>query len=216
MLVLCLNTSGHLNTLALVKNGQLLEEKNWESDRNETETLLPNLEQLMQNQKIVFDDLNALNVIQGIGGFTSLRVGISIANTIAYAQKIPIYGSCVFELWQSRVKNKENVAILIDAGRQECFYGKINEGKLKIKNSQVDLKIIANSDLGKIKEKFWLGEINEDQKKVLPETILELKDLKSTGEAFAEINLTEKKSKQIIEPWYGREPNISQAKKIFN
>jgi hypothetical protein len=47
----------------------------------------------------------------------------------------------------------------------------------------------------------------------LPKNIQELKEVKSSGKAFTQINLNNKKPHQILEPWYGREPNISKAKK---
>lgn len=208
MIILCLNTAGHENTLALVKDNHLIAEKTWISDRNETETILPNLEELLKNQNLNFDDLKALHVIQGVGGFTSLRVGISVVNTIAYTQNIKIYGSSVFELWSKRIKTKEDVAILIDAGKQECFYFSANNTEFSAP------QIIANVDLTSLKEKLWVGEINDKQRLLLSQSE-DFTNLSTTGEAFVQIDLTNKKPHQLIEPWYGREPNVSKAKSLF-
>lgn len=208
MLTLCINTAGHTNTLTIVKNKHLFAEKNWQSDRNETETILPKLEKLLREAELKIGQIETINIIQGIGGFTSLRVGISIANTIAYDLNIPIYATSVFELWSKRI-NEKNAAILIDAGRQECFYFNTDNDDF------YKPKIISNSELSKLKENYWIGEINEKQKNLLPKKIQEASNLQTLGEAFAKIDLSSKKQHQILEPWYGREPNISKPKKKF-
>jgi len=208
VLTLCINTAGHTNTLTIVKNKHLFAEKNWQSDRNETETILPKLEKLLREAELKIGQIETINIIQGIGGFTSLRVGISIANTIAYDLNIPIYATSVFELWSKRI-NEKNAAILIDAGRQECFYFNTDNDDF------YKPKIISNSELSKLKENYWIGEINEKQKNLLPKKIQEASNLQTLGEAFAKIDLSSKKQHQILEPWYGREPNISKPKKKF-
>ncbi len=210
MLTLCINTSGHTNTLAIVKDSELIAEEIWQSERNETETILPKLEKLLREAELKIEQIETINIIQGIGGFTSLRVGISIANTIAYDLNIPIYATSVFELWTLRQAQCDiPSAILIDAGRQECFYFNTDNDDF------YKPKIISNSELPKLKENHWIGEINEKQKTLLPKKIQEASNLQRPGEAFAKIDLSSKKQHQILEPWYGREPNISKPKKKF-
>lgn len=218
MLTLCINTAGHINTLALTKTNLLIAEENWFSDRNETETILPKLEKLLQKAQIKITEINALHVIEGVGGFTGLRVGISVANTIAYSQSIPIFSSNVFELWSKRIKFRLNqadrFAILIDASRQECFYDSVNfqdSNQLESFSPQ----IIPNFQLSNLQEKFWIGEINQIQRQVLSPDTQEYMDLITPGEAFAKIDFGHKKPHQLLEPWYGREPNVSQAKKLM-
>lgn len=211
MQTFCINTAGYLNTLAIVKDKKLIAEENWKSERNETETILPKLDNLLKKAELKIQEIEAINIIQGVGGFTSLRVGISIANTIAYDLQIPIYGTSVFELWSKRamlsLSKCDTVAILIDAGRQECFYFSSNNQNF------YKPEIISNSQLTELEEIYWIGEINERQKFLLLKSIQELTELKSSGEAFTEIDLINKKPYQILEPWYGREPNVSKPKK---
>ena len=108
---------------------------------------------------------------------------------------------------------------MVDAGRQECFYLKIPIEKDRKSVEQKDKfffpQIIPNSQISNLKEKFWMGEINEKQKVLLPMNTLLVSSLNSAGTAFAQIDLINKKPHQILEPWYGREPNISKSKKKF-
>ena len=225
MPTLCINTAGHLNTVAIVKNGECLAEENWQSQRNETETILEKIALILKNSETKIEEIEALNVVQGIGGFTSLRVGITVANTIAYAQKIPIYATSVFELWAHRLQiQNAKIAIIVDAGRNECFYFSASSSKLQVSSFKVPLekgntggfynpKIIPNTQLSNLEEKFWIGEISEKQRLLLSKNCQELNELKSPGAAFAEMDLSEKKACEILEPWYGREPNVSEPKK---
>jgi tRNA threonylcarbamoyladenosine biosynthesis protein TsaB len=46
----------------------------------------------LKNHDASWDDLDGLVVFHGPGSFTGLRIGITVMNTIAYAQSIPIVG----------------------------------------------------------------------------------------------------------------------------
>ena len=56
------------------------------------EKLLSVIDKLFRKNKRKLQNLKGLTVITGPGPFTALRVGITIANTMAFALKIPIAG----------------------------------------------------------------------------------------------------------------------------
>jgi tRNA threonylcarbamoyladenosine biosynthesis protein TsaB len=68
-------------------------EKTWQADRQLAHGLLTQLETFLQENNATFQDLTGLFVYQGPGSFTGLRIGLTVMNTIAYAQKIAIVGS---------------------------------------------------------------------------------------------------------------------------
>ncbi len=51
------------------------------------------IEALLKKNQAEFGDLIGIIVFEGPGSFTSLRIGLTVANTIAYAQQIPIVGA---------------------------------------------------------------------------------------------------------------------------
>ena len=55
-----------------------------------------------------FDKLTGIIVNAGPGSFTGLRIGLSVANTIAYSQNIPIVG----------VESPENIEDLLQKGQK--------------------------------------------------------------------------------------------------
>lgn len=65
----------------------------WVAHRELANTLLAEIQKLVQSQRKTWDDLSGIVVFQGPGSFTGLRIGITVANTFAYAQQLPIVGA---------------------------------------------------------------------------------------------------------------------------
>ena len=61
--------------------------------------LIPSLDTLMKREKIKKEDLEAVVVSLGPGSFTGLRVGLSLAKSLAFALKIPLVGVGSLDSW---------------------------------------------------------------------------------------------------------------------
>jgi len=57
---------------------------------NQAERLLPALDSYLKANKVKLKDLKKIVVANRGGSFTSLRIGVVTANTLAYALKIPV------------------------------------------------------------------------------------------------------------------------------
>lgn len=62
------------------------------------QVVLPMIERLCKDHKISLKDVHEIRVNTGPGSFTGLRIGISIANALAYTLKIPVNGKKIGEL----------------------------------------------------------------------------------------------------------------------
>lgn len=60
-----------------------------------SQVLLPLIEKLLKSQKKSFKDLTGIEVETGPGSFTGLRVGVSVANALAFSLGIPVNGKKV-------------------------------------------------------------------------------------------------------------------------
>ncbi|HYF96546.1 MAG TPA: tRNA (adenosine(37)-N6)-threonylcarbamoyltransferase complex dimerization subunit type 1 TsaB [Patescibacteria group bacterium] len=65
----------------------------WQADRQLSQDIHKKLDGLFKEQDISYPDLKGVVVYKGPGSFTGLRIGISVANTIASEIDIPIAGS---------------------------------------------------------------------------------------------------------------------------
>jgi len=86
--------------LAVVKGGGVVKKKTIKATAKHSEKLLINIKKLVPIKK-----LKAIIVVKGPGSFSSLRIGIATANTLAFALKIPLYGIKVGEDLNYLAKN---------------------------------------------------------------------------------------------------------------
>jgi tRNA threonylcarbamoyladenosine biosynthesis protein TsaB len=92
--VLGIDASSETVSLALnpVGPGSAGAELAWHAGRNQTATLLAQIDHLLRLCEIDSDALGAVVVATGPGGFNALRVGMSVAKGFAFALSIPIFG----------------------------------------------------------------------------------------------------------------------------
>jgi tRNA threonylcarbamoyladenosine biosynthesis protein TsaB len=87
-----------------------------QADRALAKGLLGYIQTQLENQSKTWTDLTGLGVFKGPGSFTGLRIGITVLNTVAYAQNIHIVGE-TGEDWQevavNRLLNGESDSIVL-------------------------------------------------------------------------------------------------------
>jgi len=97
MIILEIDTSkqGEIK-IALMINGDLKLIKG-EFSRG-SQVVLPFIVKLLEENKLSFKQIDKIQVNTGPGSFTGLRVGISVANALGYALKIPVNGKKAGEI----------------------------------------------------------------------------------------------------------------------
>jgi tRNA threonylcarbamoyladenosine biosynthesis protein TsaB len=84
MIILGIETSTKIGSVALSRNGKILAAADLSGEMNHSEKLLPAIEKIMLTKKIRFNDINRIAVSTGPGSFTGLRIGITVARTMAH------------------------------------------------------------------------------------------------------------------------------------
>jgi tRNA threonylcarbamoyladenosine biosynthesis protein TsaB len=127
-MILVINTADAEQVyIGLVSGNKLVINKQFPAKYRQAEELLPRIDKLLKGQKIKLKDLKAISVVSGPGPFTALRIGITIANTLAWALAIPIFSIILTEF-----DNKDQLIKIIQqkfrAGKAgkiiEPYYGK--------------------------------------------------------------------------------------------
>ena len=76
--------------LVLYKDGKVLGNINKESNMRHSEITMPSLIELIDKYNISVHDIDEIFVVVGPGSFTGVRIGVTIAKTMAYLLKKPI------------------------------------------------------------------------------------------------------------------------------
>jgi tRNA threonylcarbamoyladenosine biosynthesis protein TsaB len=88
----------------------------WQADRRLAKELLPQLEKQLQKRDKTWKDISGIGVFLGPGSFTGLRIGLTVANTLADSLNIPIVGSpegSWREIVVHRIQSGENDQIIL-------------------------------------------------------------------------------------------------------
>ena len=103
-MIVLLDTSTPICKLTLV-NGDTRYEDEWRADRQLAKGLLGYLNEQLQKHGAAFGDITGIGVFTGPGSFTGLRIGLTVLNTLADSESIPIVGTNG-ENWQNEALNK--------------------------------------------------------------------------------------------------------------
>lgn len=93
-MILAIDTATQFAGLALFdpETETVRAEHAWFSHLNHTVELAPNLQAMLKMQRLTPADLTGIVVARGPGSFTGLRIGMSLAKAMAYAQDIAVVG----------------------------------------------------------------------------------------------------------------------------
>lgn len=103
-MILIIDISQKEATVAL-KNNENVTKETWEGGRELSSTIFDKIDRLFE-QSVNISEVKAIIVNAGPGSYTGLRIGISIANALAYSLNIPIVG----------VENSSNFENLVEEG----------------------------------------------------------------------------------------------------
>jgi len=89
---LSLDTASDWAGIALSQEERTLAELTWHCPRRHSVELMPTVEGLLERMAVSREQLTAVFVCTGPGGYASLRIGVSTAKGLAFALGIPLVG----------------------------------------------------------------------------------------------------------------------------
>lgn len=92
MIILGFETTDSLGSVAVFKQDGTVSELVLDSKRRHAESVLDSAEQLLNAQNLSLNDIDAFAVDVGPGSFTGVRIGVCIANALAYSHHKPVIG----------------------------------------------------------------------------------------------------------------------------
>ena len=127
--------------IGLYKDGNILDSRIKPSTRNHSDFTMPLIKEILDTNNIGVKDLNEILVVNGPGSFTGVRIGVTIAKTLAYTLNIPIKTITSLEMYACGKKDLEQKLVII-RDVKGVFYGLFNK-----ENEQIgELEYKANKD----------------------------------------------------------------------
>ena len=214
--ILSIDTSTKNVSVSIFSENEILHEDCWTSKNNHSIELIDSIKKGFEETNLNQEDFDCISVAIGPGGFSSIRVGMSLSLGIAKNNNLKIIGIPTFEIELEGHKDSNylnNLVALIPAGFDAFCWKDINN----IDNREPD-GIVNLKDIEKVfaKDTFFCGEnlssIFEnfsgfkyaDRSYRKPENILKLiRRIESEGEIekYSDLN-----------PIYSRSPNITKKK----
>ena len=106
--------------VALCEEGRVLSSRSWYSAVNHTVEMMPAVDQILRAHGLAAGDLEGIAVALGPGGFSALRVGMSVVKGLAVATGTPVVGLGTLDLEAyPYLRSGLPVCALLDAGRSE-------------------------------------------------------------------------------------------------
>ena len=93
MIILTIRTDKPESEIGLYDNKKQLFYEKWQAHRQLAETIHTKIQEIVSSQKLSLQDVQGIVIYKGPGSFTGLRIGVSVANALAYGLNAPIVGS---------------------------------------------------------------------------------------------------------------------------
>lgn len=90
MLILTIRTDKPAAEVGLYDNETRLAYETWEAHHELAETAHRKIAELLKSKDKGWQDIEGVVIYMGPGSFTGLRIGMSVANALAYSLNIPI------------------------------------------------------------------------------------------------------------------------------
>jgi tRNA threonylcarbamoyl adenosine modification protein YeaZ len=163
--------------------------------------LMPTIEGVMKEAEWKYEDLTHIAVVNGPGGFTSLRMAVTLANVLADQLGIPATGIHLSDVYAARV-SADDFLWVHSTKKIELFvrgFGSFAELWPEPTLVSIDdfvAKVPSNA--------MWAGELIADHRVALVGKNLLPADLKSLEGVLPAFLASLAYKKELILPWYGR------------
>ncbi len=121
-LLLCVDNSTMYGSIAVVSPSGCISEHNLISRTTHSKRLLPEIEAILKECELTWDDLDGLAICLGPGSFTGLRIGVTTIKGLCMATGLPLVGISSLEALASQLPYcSMPICPILDARKQEVY-----------------------------------------------------------------------------------------------
>ena len=133
MYQLLLDSSNKYLSVGLAKDGKVIDKIFYEAWQRQSEMMVTEVGNILKRNNVENKDVDGVVVGVGPGSYTGVRIGVTIAKTIAYALKVKVYAKSSLSL----LKHPELPTICVFNARSGRSYFGVYEGKNVIEKDTV-------------------------------------------------------------------------------
>ena len=166
MISLFIDTHDKDINIVLYKDGAILDKNIKESERHHSDFIMPMLKEILDRNELTVHDINEIYVVNGPGSFTGVRLGVTIAKTLAFTLNVPIKTITSLEMYAISENTTEDKLVIIDDLKgvfgakfdkdnniiDEYFYKSNDEYKSYLDNQDKYTIVNNNIDFNKVYE----------------------------------------------------------------
>ena len=138
MSILAIDTAASRTSVVVIENNEVV----FSESRDGAMSHGPALPELVQ-AAIKNREIDEVLVGMGPGPYTGLRVGVTFAQTFAWARNIPVRGFCSLDAIAAQV-NEPDFIVAIDARRKEVYWARYTNG-VRVEGPAVDLPAVVEA-----------------------------------------------------------------------
>lgn len=124
MKILAIDTSTNVLGVGVISEDKVIGEYITNIKRNHSTRVLPAVNYLLQDCGISINDIDKIAVAKGPGSYTGIRIGVTIAKTLAWTLKVPLVGVSTLRLMAATPRYFNGYIVpVIDARRGNIYTG---------------------------------------------------------------------------------------------
>ena len=158
MYQLLLDSSNIYLAVGLSKDKKVVDSIFYNAWQRQSEVMVEEIENILKRNNVDKKELDAIVVGIGPGSYTGVRIGVTIAKTIAYALHIPVYAKSSLSLL--RIGNEPTICLF--NARSGRSYFAVYEGKKPIEQD----KAITNEEVIKYIDEHPTYKISGDTNQI--------------------------------------------------
>lgn len=121
MKILSIDTSSNICGIAILEDTHLLKEISQNNGLTHSETLMPNIKELLDSINLSLNNIDLIVCDKGPGSFTGIRIGIATAKAFSDSLNIQAIGISSLEALAYNVKENGVICSLIDAKNDNVY-----------------------------------------------------------------------------------------------
>ncbi|MGG1685866.1 tRNA (adenosine(37)-N6)-threonylcarbamoyltransferase complex dimerization subunit type 1 TsaB [Pseudalkalibacillus sp. NRS-1564] len=155
MRVLAIDSSNYCMGVSVMVEGTIVGEIITNIKKNHSVRLMPAIEQLLEEVQLKPIDLDRIVVAEGPGSYTGLRIGISIAKTLAWTLNIPLVGVSSLEVLGQNGRYFTGAIIpFFDARRGQVYMSVYRANGIEVERETDDHIVLFEDWLKENKDRY--------------------------------------------------------------